>query len=66
MHSTEGWGSVSLQRQHTFLHLAMVLHPFLAFELCGFFETLLLEFLLAAALYSPLAETKERAACSLP
>lgn len=50
MHSTEGWGSASLQRQHTVLHLAMVVHPFLAFEMCSFFETLLLQLLFAAAL----------------
>lgn len=62
MHSTEQWGVASLHRQTAYqLLLAMVLHPFLPFELCSPFETLLLETLFAAALWFPLVETKGRA-----
>lgn len=59
MHS-RGMGSASLQRQQTVLHLAVVLHPALAFELCDVSQTLLLESLCADALWPPLVQTKER------
>lgn len=44
-------GSASLQRQQTAVHVTValqVLHPALAFELCGVSQTLLLESLCAA------------------
>lgn len=53
MHSTGGW-DLPAYKDSTVLHLAVAVHPALAFELCGVSQTLLLDSLCAAALWPPL------------